>query len=124
VLVEKLIRSGVLIRVRYDDPASIKRPDIEDTSDKNWSEPLQQTWPFFIMGVSRTWLELIETFAVQNGDGSRPGSFADLQARYAEINRQINQTWKLEGNHAYFHHLSALFGYRPVVVLEKRLMTF
>jgi hypothetical protein len=123
-VLHQLMDSGTLIRVRYDDPDTLRRPDLEDTSDKKWSEPLQRTWPYFIMGVSRAWFELIEQIAEQKGRPGASTDTSDLLVFYREVNLDINRTWKFEGNHAYFHHLNAIFGYQPVVVWEKRLMTF
>ena len=121
---EGLLAAGVLVTVRYDDPTGLPRPGMADTSDRNWSQPLQRTWPYFIMGVSRSWLELVSALAEQTPDVSSPDTVSNLQTFYAEVNQKINQTWKNEGNHAYFHHLNAVYGYQPLYVWEKTLRTF
>ena len=120
----KLVGAGVLIRVRYDDPAGLPRPGLGATSDRKWSKPMQFTWPYFIMGVSRSWLELVDMVSEQTGAAHPPNTVSALQTLYAEVNGKIDQTWKNEGNHAYFHHLSAVYGYQPLYVLEKSLRTF
>ena len=58
-LVAYLKTEGVLERDVYDDPTQINRPNIEDTSDENWPTSIQKTWPFYIMGASQMWLNLI-----------------------------------------------------------------
>lgn len=121
---EELMAAGVLVTVRYDDPTGLPRPGMADTSDRKWSQPLQRSWPYFIMGVSRSWLELVSMFAEQRPDVASPDTVSNLQTLYAEVNEKISQTWKNEGNHAYFHHLNAVYGYQPLYVWEKNLRTF
>ncbi|MCE5335912.1 MAG: hypothetical protein LLG06_15120 [Desulfobacteraceae bacterium] len=121
-LVEDMKSSGMLLRDVYDETDRISRPGIEGTSDRSWSAPLQRSWPYFIMGVSMAWLDLIEQFA---GDGrEKPATFADMEVFYEGINRDIQRTWSAEGGHAFLHHLNALFGYVPVNVRGKGAMRF
>jgi hypothetical protein len=51
-VVGKMKFSGVIDDILYDDPAKLTRPNIEDTSDKNWPVSIQKTWPYYIMGIS------------------------------------------------------------------------
>ena len=39
-----------------------------------------------------------------------------LLAHYQQVNNELVQLWQLQGHHAYFHHLSALFGYRALLM--------
>jgi hypothetical protein len=113
---------GVIQQVILDDTNTIARPGIEATSDPHWSPPLQKAWPFFIMGVSQTWLDLISQYAE---DGRRkPDSIAEMQAFYREMSQEVESTWKKEGGHAFLHHLNALFGYGPVNLRGKIEMSF
>lgn len=122
-LLAKLKADHLLIEDAYDRTTEITRPGLGDTSDPQWSEPLRQAWPWFIMGVSRTWLDLVDHFARQ-AEASGDASGADPDACYREVERRLQELWRNEGDHAFLHHLNALFGYQPTTVYEKRLMTF
>ncbi len=118
----QLKAEGVIERVTLDDTHVIARPGIEETSDPHWSTPLQKAWPFFIMGVSQTWLDLISQYAE---DGrKKPGSITEMRAFYREIAQEVEATWNKEGGHAFLHHLNALFGYGPVMLRGKTEMSF
>ena len=123
-LLDRLQQAGVIIRNTCDDTDRTLRPGLEDTSDKTWPVPIQRSWPYFIMGVSQTWLYLISEIAEKNADGHAPSSLQEIQAFYQQINESINILWQEEGRHAFLHHLNAIFGYEPVIVHEKRLMQF
>lgn len=116
--------SGRIFDVSYDDTAAITRPEIGDTSDPNWSAALRRAWPFYLMGASRMWLDLIAAMAVEAPAEQTPPSFDDLDRRYAGINAAITALWQNEGRHAFLHHLNALFGYEPILIIEKRQMRF
>lgn len=111
-------RKGIIDTVIYDDPSRPRRPGIADTSDASWTPEMQRAWPYFIMGVSRLWLELIREY----------GQAEDLpwseEARYAAISQRMDRLWRDEGGHALLHHLSALFGYGEVQVVKRELMRF
>lgn len=119
-----LKKAGAVLRDSYDNTQRIAKPHIGDTSDPNWSPNLQKSWPYFIMGVSQTWLDLIELTLPDAGRGKSPSSFKDLKALYTNVNNSIDKLWQAEGGHAFLHHLNAIFGYVPVEVYEKRQMTF
>jgi hypothetical protein len=115
---------GVVVRDAYDDTSTITRPNLDDTSDRSWSPAMQKAWPFFIMGVSETWLKLISEVAGRTS-GSKTSATVDEQLRfYEQLNASIDQIWKDEGQHAFLHHLNAIFGYEPLTIREKRLMSF
>jgi len=113
---------GVILRVVMDDTSTIARPGLEGTSDRNWSVSLQKAWPYFIMGVSQTWLDLISQYAEDGG--GRPLSTVEMLAFYREISQKVETTWQKEGGHAFLHHLNALFGYGPVNLSDKTQMRF
>lgn len=113
MLVESAVVREVIIRSGGErDPGG--------TSDPVWAEELQQAWPWFVMGVSRSWLELIERVAAEQ-PATEPVA---IDARYRAINERVQELWETEGGHAYLHHLNALFGYRGVMVVERRLLRF
>jgi len=123
-LLEKLIAAHVIVDTRYDDIAVILRPDLGATSDRSWSPEIKRTWPFYIMGVSRMWLNLIDEVSketLKERDSSNPDV---LLEGYRKVNEVIQEKWRREGSHAFLHHLNAIFGYDPLVVYERRLMNF
>jgi hypothetical protein len=124
-LVAYLKTESVLDQDVYDDPAQITRPNIEDAGDKSWPTSIQKTWPYYIMGASQLWLNLIAEIAAANlTDGPPPASIAEIESFYRQVNETITELWQKEGRHAFMHHLNALFEYKPLIYLEKRYMTF
>ncbi len=121
-VLEWMRAEGLILKVRFDDINANQKSGIESTSDRNWSDPLQKAWPYFIMGASQTWLDLISLYAE---DGRRkPVSPTEMRAFYRDISREVESTWKNEGGHAFLHHLNALFGYGPVNIRNKIEMRF
>jgi hypothetical protein len=123
-LINNLRDAGVIEWTEYDDPTRIARPNIEDTSDKKWPVSIQKTWPYYIMGASRMWLNLIAEVAAENPDSFPPASSNDIAAFYQQVDQSITKLWQEEGRHAFMHHLNALFEYAPLVYWEKRYMNF
>ncbi len=116
--------SGMIVRDNYDDTRLTERPGIDDTSDKSWSEPVRKAWPYFIMGVSETWLDLISQFAAKQFKGNAPSSVDDLDESYRQVHQAVEEAWRKEGCHAFLHHLNAVFGYEPLVINIRHLMRF
>ncbi|MDX2503071.1 MAG: hypothetical protein QNL62_01140 [Gammaproteobacteria bacterium] len=111
----KLINENIVGKIHLDDPDKPKRPGIEDSSDKNWPVAIQKSWPYYIMGVSILWLDLLNQQAIQEKlDVSR--AITSQQEQYKKINEKITQQWKSQGKHAYFHHISGIFGYEPLEI--------
>jgi hypothetical protein len=123
-IIEKLIDAGIIERTEYDDPTHITLPDIEDTSDKQWPVSIQKTWPYYIMGASQMWLDLIAEVAAENPASYPPSSPDDIEAFYQQVDQTITELWQQEGRHAFMHHLNALFEYAPLIYWEKRYMNF
>jgi len=116
-VLKQMQAEGVILQVTHDDTNTIARSGMEATSDRSWSLPLQKAWPYFIMGVSQTWLDLIIQYAE---DGHRPlPSPAEMRVFYMEISEEVEAAWRKEGGHAFLHHLNALFGYGPVDLPSK-----
>lgn len=125
-LLGELKERGVLIRELYDDssPGTITRPNVEDTSDRHWPLSIQKSWPFYIQGVSEMWLNLVAEMAGALSPGKPAAGVDELLRFYETLNSAMNQLWRQEGQHAFLHHLNALFGYEPLMIREKRLMDF
>jgi hypothetical protein len=51
-------------------------------------------------------------------------SYDELLAHYRGVDEELNRQWRDFGQHAYLHHLSALFGYQPVRIKRSELQQF
>jgi hypothetical protein len=112
-LTGKLIEKNILQKVVTDNLENNHQSGVQDTSDKNWSETLQIAWPAYIMGVSDMWLQLIG----QNvGDYAPDADVDELLQRFGKANDRITALWQKEGQHAFLHHLNAIFGYEPISI--------
>jgi hypothetical protein len=121
----KALRTGgILIGDSYDDTSAITRPNIEDTSDRSWSLPVQKSWPYFIHGVSEMWLNLIAEVSGQVTEGKPPANIEEALDFFRQVNPIIERMWQEEGQHAFLHHLNAIFGYEPLVMRHKFLLGF
>lgn len=97
-------------------------PSIARTSDAAWPSEIQASWPWFIMGVSQTWLSLIQQVtAEQPLDEPSPDALLDY---YRTVNDRVTALWRDNGQHVYLHHLNALFGYQPLLIRETNLKQF
>lgn len=94
---------------------------IHMTSDGNWPMSIQRSWPYYIMGVSEMWLDLI--LQLKNIDTLHLTS-ESLQAEYKLLDNEITELWKEYGQHAYLHHLNALYGYEAMKLREQRWIRF
>ncbi len=113
-LIGALQQRGLLINVLRQHNAVDAADDLAGTSDPNWTPMLQRQWPSFIMGVSATWLGLIEEALPAAAEEHE--TIDDLLGRYSHANRAIGNLWANEGQHAFLHHLSAVFGYKPMKI--------
>ncbi len=116
-LLEQLRNDGHLIEWRAEPPSKEPATDPADTSDRSWPPAVQNEWPKFIMGASQMWLGLVQSESTKH-------SKLALHARYQAVEKALDRLWFEQANHAFFHHLSALFGYKPVRVIRRDIMTF
>ncbi len=103
-----MIESGLVREVVHECRAPQQLPLVEATSDPAWDPALQRAWPYFIMGVSASWLALVQEFA------DAAGTETDVLTKYQKVEARINKLWGLQGRHAFLHHLSAVYGYQPL----------
>lgn len=111
----QLLQRGLLEKVYSAQPA--RASELSAGSDRSWPKPIQSSWPMFIMGVSQTWLGLVEIHA-----GDTTGLDEDLSGaleRYELVNDKVNGQWREHGQHAFFHHLSGVFGYQPLTIRKR-----
>ena len=120
-LYSKLKKQGIIQQLLVDETDKILRPEMTATSDEKWSIPLQESWPYYIMGVSRIWLGLIKQYSAQQDS---PKSITGLANHYMEVDKRVTQVWRKQGRHAFLHHLNAMFGYKPMEMIEHRLINF
>jgi len=116
-VLENTVKANLLDNVYMNDPKQPKRPHIGDTSDPTWSSELQKHWPTFIMGVSSLWLGLISEdmqHSSQNVDDINL-----LLDEYQQVETSLASKWRKEGQHALLHHLSAVFGYQPMLIKKE-----
>ena len=116
-VLQELRSDGYLVEFRVDAADPGRASDPAATSDRSWPPEVQREWPKFIMGASRMWLGLVGSAAAKNAD-------LDLYERYRTVEANLDELWFTKANHAFFHHLSALFGYKPVRVIRRDVMTF
>lgn len=123
-LLTEMAYTGRVIEEVYDNPDRITKPRIKDTSDPNWPSLIQKSWPYYIKGVSQMWLNLITETVADMPTPDAPLSLDEYEELYKEVNATITSLWENNGRHAFLHHLNALFGYKPVVFYEKRMLKF
>lgn len=123
-LLAEMKSAGVVSADSYDQPERIAKPRINDTSDPNWPSALQKSWPYYMMGASQMWLNLIAETVADMPQAGAASSLAENEQLYKEANAVITSLWEINGRHAFLHHLNALFGYEPIVFYEKRMLTF
>ena len=113
-MIEELTDQKIIEHIWVDQLENVNLPDIADTSDEVWPEEIQKSWPYFIMGVSQTWLAMINELTDRYPFPQQEDSIEEMLIYYGEVSGRIDHYWSNHGGHAYIHHLSALFGYRPV----------
>jgi len=120
-LLANLIASDLIVEVVSSDTDKKNNTKIEAFSDKSWSAAIQKTWPSYIMGVSAFWLALIdevksELKIAKPTAAEGEDSIKALLQDYRRVDDEINEMWQQEGQHALLHHLSAVMGYKPVLI--------
>lgn len=120
-LLSILLRDAIVESVKLVDGESDNKSSISATSDRVWPAEIQQSWPYYIMGVSQAWLEHIRITGnqIEKSDNNDAGiELENFTAYYRELNQRISAQWTQYGRHAYFHHINALYGYVPVYMQE------
>jgi hypothetical protein len=123
-LLSEMAYTGRVIEEVYDNPDRITKPRIKDTSDPSWPSLIQKSWPYYIKGVSQMWLNLITETVADMPTADAPLSLDEYEELYKKVNATITSLWENNGRHAFLHHLNALFGYKPIVFYEKRMLNF
>ena len=112
-------------RITSVSMSKVERPELPSvarSSDPAWPAEIQASWPWFIMGVSQTWLSLIrEVAAEQPLAEPSPTMVVDY---YRGVDERVTALWRDYGQHVYLHHLNALFGYQLLIIQETNLKRF
>ena len=124
-VLQETLSEGLVNTVTYDDLNRTDRLKIEDTSDPDWPPVVKKTWPYYITGASRMWLNLIDETVNETGaEQYSAKNIKEMRIFYSQVNDEITEVWQEKGRHAYLHHLNAIFGYEPLLFYEKRLLRF
>lgn len=122
-LTQWLIANKLLEKTLFDQRSPEELGRLELTSDPQWPLEMQRSWPYFIMGASQAWLMLVQELSAENGLQGEV-DYPALLLHYQAVNARLNAQWREYGQHAYLHHLSAIFGYQPLVITTNELQTF
>ncbi len=88
--------------------------EVRDDNDGNWPDGIKEVWPYYIHGVSRAWLKMIEFFSGGAESAVSTNNFEEKVKSYLSINESIDKIWVEWGGHAMLHHLNAVFGYKHI----------
>ena len=113
-VLQQTLAEKIVEKIVFDDPNNPLHPQIEAMSDPDWTPELQRNWPSYIMGVSSLWLGLIDDF--MGNFPAHDDNFPEVLEQYRQAKDAIITMWNKEGQHAFLHHLSAIFGYEPLMI--------
>lgn len=116
-MISQLREGGVLDALLFTGAKRNGSNLVEGTSDTMWPVEIQKSWPYFIMGVSQSWLDLIARERDGAGEVDQY-SMVQLVDYYDQLNDRIVDKWGRFGRHAYLHHINAIFGYTPVYIQD------
>jgi len=118
-----LLDRAMIEKTRFNRRSPEELGRLEQTSDANWPPEIQRSWPYFIMGASQTWLVMVQELSQQHeleGDIDYP----TLLEHYKGVDARLNVQWRDYGQHAYLHHLNAVYGYQPLKIRSTELKNF
>jgi hypothetical protein len=122
-LTQWLLDQNMIDKVRFAQRSPEELGRLELTSDPEWPMDIQRSWPYFIMGASQTWIMLVQELSQADAVAGEV-SYSALLEHYKTVDSRLNQQWQQYGQHAYLHHLSAIFGYQPLQIRSSTLRTF
>ncbi len=118
-----LIERKLLEATRFAQRSPEELGRLELTSDPEWPIEIQRSWPYFAMGASQAWLLLVQELSAENALAGEV-DYPAMLLHYQEVDARLNAQWREYGQHAYLHHLSAIFGYQPLVIRSSEVRTF
>ena len=108
----ELLRTGGVHRVAGQLAEGTPPEELGGISDAKWPSQIQAAWPFFANGASATWLALVDTLATQRCPEATVQP--ELTSCFERVSADLDVLWRMHGQHAFLHHLSAIFSYRPL----------
>ena len=114
-ILSQLQSQGIIEQWVIDSVGAERSATIEGSSDSAWPIALQRSWPHYILGVSNAWLDLTRQVLVRP-PASEADNVQSTIAAYRNAALEVARIWKVSGQHAFFHHLSAMMGYEPVII--------
>jgi len=87
---------------------------IEAISDREWPLEIQKSWPYYIRGVCKMLITMIESIKINKSVQISKNNSEKLGEYYEDIEKELNKKWFEKGSHAFFHHLWGVFGYTPL----------
>ena len=109
---KELLRRKIIRKIVVDSPLATKASGVSKTSDPGWDPKLQEAWPEFAMGVSKTWLSLTRSCL----ESHERQDFDMMLEAYKESAACVTAIWRKQGQHAFLHHLQALMGYESLPI--------
>jgi len=121
-ILQELVKQKIIEEEIYEEDFSIGRCNIEyicnEKSEEQWPTYAKKSWPYFIMGVSQMWLNLIGNISktIQIRENA---SLQDLITHYAQIHKEISGLWQALGQDIFLHHVNAMFAYELIRIAPR-----
>jgi len=116
-ILQQALADKIVEKITFDDPNILLHPQIEAMSDHRWAPEIQRNWPSYIMGVSSLWLGLIDD--LMQDVYPQDENIYQLLEQYRLVKDRITTLWHDEGQHAFLHHLNAIFGYEALMIKKE-----
>lgn len=107
---------NVLLDVKFF--SCLEDEGISDDHDDEWPQMIKNSWPHYICGISKMWLEMIDDAkkAVYYKTDPEDLELFDKINYYEMVGAEMKRKWIRWANHAVFHHANLLFGGHAVDV--------
>jgi len=106
--INQLSENGYIQEINYYEKISI--------ADPVWPLEMRQNWHFLANGFCKFILGLIQYHIITN-KVNLSNNIEDRICEYKEINKEISKLYNNWSNHAFFHHISAIFGYEKTHII-------
>lgn len=101
-IIIKLMENAYIQEINYYEKVSI--------SDPIWPLTMRKNWPFFANGFCKMLLGLIGYY-VQEYEINLYENIGTIIDKYKMVDKSISILYNNWSSHAFFHHISAVFGY-------------
>jgi len=91
-------------------------------NDSTWPLIIKEAWPYYANGMSKAWLTMVDDcvkevcrnnfieYPLLPFDALKKESRLDRIMLYNNVSKRMGGLWMDYGKHAFFHHISVLFG--------------